>query len=229
MALKPGFENKRQLYLLLALGAIIVVAGGYEIYDNFFSSPTTARPVPVATPNPVPANQDSSQNFPQPSTQTSAQPANASAANATGPAAEKVGSISNAGLDPTLHVDKLLLAEQVQYAGSGRNIFSAESAPIVIPKPVIGPRPGGKDSQANLPPQPPPKPQPPAIDLKYFGYAQSRDKSLKAFFVHGDDIFMARSGDIVDHRYKVGTIMPGSVQITDLSFNNTQSIPFTAN
>jgi hypothetical protein len=29
MALKPGFENKRQVYLLTALGAVILVAGGY--------------------------------------------------------------------------------------------------------------------------------------------------------------------------------------------------------
>jgi len=31
---------KRQLYLLSALGAIILVAGGYEIYNNFFNSPS---------------------------------------------------------------------------------------------------------------------------------------------------------------------------------------------
>jgi hypothetical protein len=214
MALKPGFENKRQVYLLSALGAVILIAGSVEIYDNFFNSPAPTQPPPVTTPRPLPQT-------------SSGQPASSSA---TAPDAEKLSSVSNAGLDPTVHIDKLLLAEQVQYAGSGRNIFSADSAPMVIPKPVISPRPGGKDAQANLPPQHvDTTPHPPAIDLKYFGYTQSRDKSLKAFFVHGDDIFMARSGDIVDHRYKVGAIMPGSVQVTDLSFNNTQTLPLSAN
>jgi len=213
MVLKPGFENKRQVYLLAALGAIILVAGSYEIYKSFPGSPAPTQPAPVATSRPL--------------AQSASGQATTDSASALD--AEKLASISNTGLDPTLHLAKLILAEQVQYAGTNRNIFSADSQPFIPPTPIRPARPNTVSVASNLPPQPPPKPQPPAIDLKYFGYTQSPDKSLKAFFVRGDDIFMARNGDIVDHRYKVDAITPGSVQVTDLSFKNTQSLPLLAN
>jgi hypothetical protein len=206
MAMQLGIENKRQVYLVIGLFALVISAGGWEIRNYFFSAPSSTAPVlrPVAGPAPVPG-------------------AGHTAAPAAGPEAQK---LTNAGIDPALHLDKLARTEQVEYLGTGRNIFSSESAPAEIETPLKSAR---SLPAVNAPPARPEPPRPPAVDLKYFGFTQAKDKSLKAFFVHGDDIFMARAGDIIDHRYKVVSIMPGSVQVTDLSYNNTQTLPFQGN
>jgi hypothetical protein len=147
------------------------------------------------------------------------------AGSAAGPEAQR---LSDSDIDPTLHFDKLAESETVEYAGTGRNIFSAESAPPVIETP-IGPARPGPGAPIVMTPQPPEVQKAPKIDLKYFGYTQTKDKSLKAFFVHGDDVFMAKTGDVVEHRYKVGTILPASVEVTDLSYNNMQKLTLSGN
>ena len=212
MALKLGTENKRQVYLATALITIVVLAGGYELYDNF--STPAPRPIPI---RPVPVQ-------PAPGAQPAAGTPLTTVSLVSGAEAQK---LTNDGLDPTLHLERLAESEDVEYAGTGRNIFSADSAPVVIDKPIGPARPLGPI--VTLPPQPPGPPKAPPIDLKYFGYTQARAKSLKAFFVHGDDVFMAKTGEIVDHRYKVGTIAPTNVQVTDLSYNNMQTLTMQPN
>lgn len=216
MALQKGTENKNQVRILIVLGVILVCVAGYVIKDNFFASAPTPVPAairPVAVP---------SANAP-----AGAQKAAAAPSGSGGSEAQK---LSNAGIDPALHLDILAQTESVEYLGTGRNIFSAESAPPPIEKLAASPRPGQPGQPGvNAAPAAPAPPKPPAIDLKYFGYTQAKDKSLQAFFVHGEDIFLARSGEVVNHRYKVGVILPGSVEITDLGYNNTQKLPLQAN
>jgi hypothetical protein len=212
MAIPLGTENKRQVYLVVALFVVIVAVGGYELYGTFGGSSTphpSNSPAPTASSNPRPS--------------VAAARTASSSQSSPGEEAEK---LTNTGLDPTVHFEMLEQSEQVEYAGTGRNIFSAESEPVKIETPLST---GRSEAAVVLPEGPPPAPKPPAIDLKYFGYSMANDKTIKAFFTHGDDVFMARSGEIVDHRYKVGNIQPGSVQVTDLSYNNTQILPLASN
>jgi hypothetical protein len=205
MALQIGAENRKQVYLLIVLFVMILGAGGYELYNNFSGSPAASVP-PPAPVRPQAATAHGTQGH-------------------AAPAAQDAQKLSNDNIDPTLDFDKLAQSEDVEYEGSGRNIFSANSAPVVIPQPIKSAR---DVASAPIVVAPPVVPKPPAIDLKYFGYSETPDKLLKAFFVHGDDIFIAATGQIVDHRYKVGAIKPGSVEVTDMAYNNTQTLNLSA-
>jgi hypothetical protein len=202
--MKTGTEDKKKIAILAGLLVIIIPAAIWEL-SGFFSSPAPRPVVPVqVTAASRPASATTS----------------TTSATTAGPEAPRVNNTSN--LDPTLHLDKLAQSEEVEYAGTGRNIFSAESAPPVRIETPVAPARGTEPAVYT----PPPAPTAPPIELKYFGYSQSKDKSnIRAFLVHGEDIFMAKSGEIVDHRYKIGSISPGSIQVTDLSYNNTQNLP----
>ncbi len=120
-------------------------------------------------------------------------------------------------LDPTLRYDWLKATEDTKYSGSGRNIFQAQ---VDIPKPMPM-----RKTAPGPPPGPPLPPPPPPINLVFFGFANKPGEPKKVFLSQGDDVFIAKEGDIIDRRYKILHITPVSVEVEDVLNNNRQSIP----
>jgi hypothetical protein len=196
MAMKIGTEDKKKVYLAGGLILLMVVLLGRFLWQTFGPSPGPAAP---AAPVVVTA------------------PQSTAAPSAPGRAAAKVGGL--AALDPTLHPELMKQAESLEYTGNGRNIFSQFSAPPVIPKPVASIR------QEPVQTGPPPPPPPPPINLGFYGYATEKSGGKQVFLLHGDDIFIASEGDVVDRRYRVVKIGAFSVQVEDIPYHNTQSLP----
>jgi hypothetical protein len=135
------------------------------------------------------------------------------------PAARKGANVVLAqSLDPTLRLDVLKSSEDVTYKGSGRDIFQSQPEPVAIPKEV-------KPVIATGPPPPPP---PPPIPLKFYGFSGSKSGPKQVFLSKGEDIFIAREGQVIDRRYKILKIGPNSVEVEDVLNNNRQTLPLTA-
>jgi hypothetical protein len=141
------------------------------------------------------------------------------------PAAGRRKAAREPSLDPRLRLKLLAQSEQVEYKGTGRNIFDRASAPE-----IERPKSNGQKLAAQQPP-PPPVPQgpppPPPINLKFFGFASSIGGPRQVFLAQGEDVFVAKEGDIVNRRYKVVRIAPSSVEIEDVLNNSRQTIPLT--
>jgi len=152
-----------------------------------------------------------------PAANASAQaPADLAAAPLASRAPARVAPVSSE--DPSLRLDLLRLSESMEYKGNGRNIFNPQAE---IPAPLAPP-------MAKVYSVPPPPPPPP-IALKFFGFASRTGEPKKVFLTQGDDVFIAAEGEIVNRRYKVGRIAANSVDVTDLLFNHTETIPLSQN
>ena len=199
MALKLGTENKKKVIAAAVLGVVVLGLVIWDVNRLFFGSPSAPPPQPASASAAAPPSSGS------------------------GTAARIPVSLSK--LDPTLHPEIMAQAESIRYTGSGRNIFSMNSAPPAKIEAVKGPvRPNQQQiATATGPAGPPP---PPPIDLQFFGY-EAYGNVRKAFLLHGNNIYIASEGDVVDHRYKIVKILPFSIQVTDVLYNNTQSLPLT--
>jgi hypothetical protein len=208
MALRVGAESKPKLYAAIGLGAIVLIIAIIQL-PKFFG---TSSPAPVAPP-------------PAPVVSTSAVPGAPGSSPIGRPGAatyphQAIQLPSSSALDPTLHPELMAQAEETAYTGNGRNIFSPNSA---------APTPVNIEKPKNFRPVPQGPPPPPAIDLKFYGYSSAHGGNRQIFLLHGDDIFLAHEGDVVDRRYRVVSIRPFSVEIEDIPYHNTQSVPLSQN
>jgi hypothetical protein len=137
---------------------------------------------------------------------------------------------TSAALDPTLHMGAMLVSESVEYSGSGRNIFSANTAPppVAIQKPIAPARPVPVAPVVPCPPNCPPPPPPPPIQLKFFGVAD-RGGRRQALLLHDDDVWVASPGDVVMRRYRVISIADKTIEVEDMQNNNKQTLPLLTN
>jgi hypothetical protein len=226
--MKLGADRKK----VLILGALAVVAV-YFLYSNVFSSPsgTSARPRAARSST-------SDAGGAAASTQTTAtvtRKTTSRSAHEFRPTLTTPKGVDPSSIDPKLRLDLLAKVQAVELAPAERNIFQFGAAPMpvpvkdpgkIIPKsPAQIAQEAAQQAAAAGPPQPPP---PPPITLKYYGYtAQRGDGEKRAFFLDGDDIFVAAEGELVKRRYKIVRIGLSSAVVEDTQFNNTQTLPLT--
>lgn len=140
--------------------------------------------------------------------------------------------LDRSSIDPTLHLDKLAKLQSVKLEGGSRSVFAfgEAAAPAAVltakePKPIIP----TKHLVGPVPPPPPPapvvaeKPKAPPIPLKFYGFVNQTKAGVKrAFFLDGDDIFVASEGQVVKNRYKIVRIGVNSAIVADTQFENSQ-------
>lgn len=206
--MKLGAENRTKLIAAVSLGVVAIALLGTPYITGFFggSSPggTSSAAMPAA-PNVA----DFSNQATHPARRNSAKN-------------RENGKKQSAGqsLDPTLRYDFLRVSEDTKYEGIGRNIFRVFVEPPPRPvAPVVVNQPARNQPQA--------APPPPPINLKFYGFATPTGGSKRIFLAQGEDVFIAKEGDIVNRRYKIVRISPNAVEILDVLSNNRQSIPLT--
>jgi hypothetical protein len=197
---KLGAENRNKVMIAAGLGVVALVVLAVQM-GGFFGGMSSSAAAPVASRRV------------DPGLDRAPTPRGGARAKSSG------RKDAAASLDPSLRFDLLKAGEDTKYEGTGRNIFRVFVEPP--PKPIV---PVVTPTQPQGPPPPPP---PPPINLRFYGFATPTGGSKRIFLAKGEDVFIAKEGDIVDRRYKVVRISQNAVEILDVLSNNRQSIPLT--
>ena len=194
----PSPATRRQLYILAALAAVLILAvvkwGGKG--SGGASSAARSRIAGPDSPASIEEDRPSARPRPRASKEKSVSP-------------EDVPFISVEDLNPL----------RARGTGTqGRNIFDMR-APTLVPPPTptkAPPPPPGPGSQAFVgplpPPAPTPTPVPPDVTFKFIGTFGPRDGTI-AVLVLGDQLLNAHAGDVVFDRFILRNIGYESVDV----------------
>lgn len=137
-------------------------------------------------------------------------------------------------IDPTLHLDLLAKLRNLPMEGGARSVFKEGTPPpppapdpvTIKPGPMVGKAGGPANGEPAKPAGPPPTPPPPPIPLKFYGYAnQQRGGPKRAFFLEGEDIFVAGENETIHNRYKIIKIGVNSAVVEDTTDKHQQTLP----
>jgi len=233
MKLGAEKEKKKVIFLL-----VLTVAAAYLLYTNVFSSaPGSGSGASPSASAPRPTTPDARPQAPAPVSSTSANSGRTAASRRTSqefrPVWKRKTALNTSSIDPKLRLDLLAKVQSVEIGQAERNLFQfgVAAAPALPKEPghIIPKTPEQirREQEAAIAAAGPPPPPP--IPLKYYGYtAQRVDGHKRAFFLDGDDIFVAAEGDVVKRRYKVVRIGINSAVVEDTQLNNTQTLPLLA-
>jgi hypothetical protein len=111
--------------------------------------------------------------------------------------------------EPTLRVDLLTKAHNLEYSGTHRNIFSNAPPPPPVPKggnvgPVVPPVPTG--------------PPPVVVPVTFFGYATNpRTGKRQAFFTNGDEVYVIPEGATLLNQFRLLKIGNSTAELEQIS------------
>jgi hypothetical protein len=189
-------STRRQLYLLVALAAVLILA-----VVRWGGKSSAGAPAPVSTP----------------AATVSGSPEEDKAAVRAQPRASRGKSVSPEDV-PIVTIQDLEPPRARGGEKADRNIFdprqpTATPRPTPTPPPPPPPAPGSAAFIGPMPPPPPtPTPVPPEISFKFIGTFGPKDRPV-AVLIAGDQLVNARAGDVVFDRFIVRSIGYESVDI----------------
>jgi hypothetical protein len=227
-----GAEPKK----LAILGGLVVLAGVAYWFNR--------EPGPEAAPVSAPAVGPSIPQVPVPAPRTAPSSPGLTRRNVTPASARGATVIADfrptlklpedtdvSQIDPSLRWELLGKVRNVEASGGPRSLFEF-SQPPAPPPPKVAPikpaptAPAAEAAKPAAPAEPPKPPPPPPIPLKYYGFAgPATSGQRRAFFLDGEDIFVAGENDLVRNRYKIIRIGVNSAVVEDTTNKNQQTLP----